>query len=301
MVPQSPLSITVNHRFRGPATSGNGGYTAGRLAACVLRDGLGEDVSTPVTVTLRRPPPLDEAMEARPGSTDADKDVEMWYGDQLVASASPGTFSSGAVDPVDFGSATAARSAYQGDTEHPFPGCFVCGPARHPGDGMRLMPGLIDTGRTACIWVPDPSLVTGDDRSVVGVEFGWAALDCPGGWTSDLERRPMVLGRMTAHCVSPPRVGRPHVVVGRLLGEEGRKTFTATSLYDDGQLVGRAEHTWIAVDPAAFNTRPSVTFPRPSVTFDPTIRRFPPDDALPLRDDVSPVFLEDRWPPPSRP
>ena len=115
---------------------------------------------------------------------------------------------------------------------------------------MRLTPGLVGPGRTACVWVPDPTLAQLDDPSVVGPEFGWAALDCPGGWTSDLEQRPMVLGRMTAAVSSLPRVGRPHIVVGRLLREEGRKTFTATSLYDAGRLVGRAEHTWIAVDPA---------------------------------------------------
>jgi predicted thioesterase len=61
-----------------------------------------------------------------------------------------------------------------------------------------------------------------------------------------------VLGRMTASVTAALRTGRAHVVVGRLLREEGRKTFTATSLYDDGRLVGRAEHTWIVVDPATF-------------------------------------------------
>ncbi len=63
----------------------------------------------------------------------------------------------------------------------------------------------------------------------------------------------MVLGRMTAAISSLPRIGRPHVVVGALLREDGRKTYTATSLYDEGRLVGRAEHTWIAVDPQAFS------------------------------------------------
>jgi hypothetical protein len=47
-------------------------------------------------------------------------------------------------------------------------------------------------------------------------------------------------------------VGQPHIVVGRLLAEQGRKTRTATSLYDGGRLVGRAEHTWIVVDPGDF-------------------------------------------------
>jgi hypothetical protein len=42
--------------------------------------------------------------------------------------------------------------------------------------------------------------------------------------------------------------------MGRNLGESGRKTFTATTLYDsDGRILARARHTWIAVDPALFN------------------------------------------------
>ena len=37
-------------------------------------------------------------------------------------------------------------------------------------------------------------------------------------------------------------------------GEDGRKRFTASSLYDAaGGLVATAEHVWITVDPAAFN------------------------------------------------
>jgi hypothetical protein len=82
----------------------------------------------------------------------------------------------------------------------------------------------------------------------------WAALDCIGGWAGDMEGRRMVLGRMTARVDRLPTAGRPHVVVGGARGPEGRKTFTASTLYDEeGQIVGSAEHTWIAVDPALFN------------------------------------------------
>jgi hypothetical protein len=241
------VGVTVASRFRGPVSSGNGGVTAGLLAATL---GPGEE---PVRVTLRQPPPLDTPMEVRPAPGDH-AGVHLWAGELLVGEAVAGRFAAGIVEPVDFATATAARTAYRGTTNHPFPECFVCGPGREVGDGMRLTPGVVDAGHTACVWVPGPSLVAGDDPSVAAPEFGWAALDCPGGWTSDIEQRPMVLGRMTAAIASWPRIGRPHVVVGRLLREEGRKTFTATSLYDEGRLVGRAEHTWIHVDPSLFST-----------------------------------------------
>jgi acyl-coenzyme A thioesterase PaaI-like protein len=75
-----------------------------------------------------------------------------------------------------------------------------------------------------------------------------------GGWSEDLEGRPSVLGRMTARVDALPVVGEPHVVVGARLRRDGRKTFTASTLYDaDGRVVATAQHVWIAVDPSAFN------------------------------------------------
>jgi hypothetical protein len=42
--------------------------------------------------------------------------------------------------------------------------------------------------------------------------------------------------------------------MGERRGSEGRKTFTASTLHDaDGRIVGRAEHVWVAVDPALFD------------------------------------------------
>ena len=98
----------------------------------------------------------------------------------------------------------------------------------------------------ATTWVPHPSLA-GPDGSVPP-ELVWAALDCPGGWSSDLVARPMVLGRMTAAVQARPAVGERCVVVGRVLGTAGRKTFTASTAYDsDRRVLGHAESTWIAL------------------------------------------------------
>ncbi len=81
----------------------------------------------------------------------------------------------------------------------------------------------------------------------------WSALDCVGGWAGDLTERLMVLGQMTAIVDDLPVQGERHVVTGEHRGTEGRKTFTATTLHDaDGRIVGRAEHVWLAVDPAHF-------------------------------------------------
>jgi len=102
----------------------------------------------------------------------------------------------------------------------------------------------------ACPWVPDAA-VAGPDGRTVPPEIVWAALDCPGGWTIDMVGRPSVLGRIAALVEQTPRAGGRYVVVGRLLGVEGRKAFTVSSLYDEEwRQLAQARHVWVTVDPA---------------------------------------------------
>lgn len=240
--------ITVARRFSGPPGSGNGGYTAGLLAAAHRLDHAHTNA---VEVTLRRPAPLDTAMALR-RSDDA---TGLHLDEQLVAEARAGELTAEPVEAVSLADARDAETTYAGLVEHPFPTCFTCGPEREPGDGLRLCPGLIEEGRTACTWTPDGSFAAEGEPTQVRPELVWASLDCPGGWTVDLVGRPMVLGRITANVDAPAEVGERHVVMGRLLGQDGRKTFTTTTLYDsDGRIVARAEHVWIAVDPSAFSS-----------------------------------------------
>lgn len=232
-------SLLVPARFNGPPGSGNGGYVAGLLAAHLHADG-------PVQVTLREPPPLEVPLAVL---QEGDARADATFGGAVIASAEAGALAGDPVAPVSYEAAAEAESRYAGLQAHPFPGCFVCGPDRAPGDGMGLRPGRLGPdpdGPVATTWVPDASL-SGDGGAVAEV-FVWAALDCPGGWASDLVARPMVLGRMTAAVHACPDVGDRCVVVGRVVGAEGRKTFTATTAYDqDGRVLGTAEATWIAL------------------------------------------------------
>ncbi|MGH3498508.1 MAG: hypothetical protein ACRDP1_13690 [Nocardioidaceae bacterium] len=247
-----PVPVTIDPRFRGPVSSGNGGYTAGLLAQVLLTTTSLPDphdqAPQAVEVTLRMPPPL-----GRPLRVETFEDgVRMLDSDALVGTAVLAELDpTRCVDAVSESAALAAEAAYRGLVSHPFPECFVCGTARTRGDGLALRPGTVSDGRTACTWRPDPSLA--DAEGLVRPEFVWAALDCPGGWTADLEGRPLVLGRMTACVDARPRVDELHVVTGSLLGAEGRKTFSASAVHDsDGRVVGRAAHTWIEIDPAGF-------------------------------------------------
>ena len=232
--------LTIDRRFNGPPDSANGGYLSGRLAA-LLGEGL--LAAEPVAVTLRKPPPLAVPMTVVEGSPG----VRLERGDSLIAEAATADLTGSAVEPVDPGRAAAAARNHRGVAKHPFPTCFVCGPARPARDGLGLQPGLLSdrADTTAAVWRPDASLADGDR---VRPEFVWAALDCPGGWTVDLVGRPMVLGRMTAQVPAVPEVGEPCVVVGRLTGRDGRKAFTTTTGYGaDGRVLGQADAVWIAI------------------------------------------------------
>jgi hypothetical protein len=108
--------------------------------------------------------------------------------------------------------------------------------------------------RVAATWTPDASLI-GLVADHTSLAVAWAALDCPGGWSSPLHSRPIVLGRIRASVLSLPRIGVEHVIVGEPRGGTGRKSYTACSAYDDqGSLVATAEHVWLQIDPATFET-----------------------------------------------
>jgi hypothetical protein len=254
--------LVVPHRFRGPSRSGNGGWTAGSLAERLRPVAVAGSGCEAVEVTLRRPPPLDTelAVVAEEQQDDRATRASLRHGDDTVAEAVCTDRPLTPLDVVAPAEAEAAMTDYPGHRSHPFPECFACGPARAPGDGLRIFPGPV-AGRAdtvASLWVPHASLAeSGDvvDAGVerVGVATAWAALDCVGGWSEDLEGRPCVLGRMTARVDALPVVGEQHVVVGHRVGVDGRKTFTASTLYDsDGRVVATAEHVWVAVDPAVF-------------------------------------------------
>lgn len=227
------VPLVIASRYNGPAGSGNGGYSAGRFAAASAP--LISTVDGVVEVTLRLPPPLEVPLTVSAdgeGARITDPDGA------LVASTRPGELPGAPVPPVGFDEAVLASRGYPGFAHHPFPTCFVCGPERAEGDGLRLFSGRLPDGRTATPFVP----------TEVRPELIWAALDCPGGWAIPLEGRPYVLGRVAARLDTLPAPGERCVVMGERTGEQGRKAFTTTSLYGgDGRLLATAAATWIAV------------------------------------------------------
>jgi hypothetical protein len=277
--------LIVPRRFCGPPDSGNGGWTAGALAttlACEPADHVGAWPA--IEVSLRQPPPLDAPLDVVVGPDDTSTAT---FGGAVIATARCARdVDLEEVERIDADVARAAEAAYAGHAFHPFPTCFACGTGREEGDGLRIFPGPVDgretghgaedgaddgagdtTGdgpaghRVAATWTPHRSVSEDwhtyvDDDARASVAATWAALDCVGGWAGDLTERLMVLGRMTTRIDTLPVIGEEHVVVGAGRRREGRKTFTASTLYDaDGRVVATAEHVWIAVDPALFGGR----------------------------------------------
>ena len=243
--------LIIPARFNGPARSGNGGFVAGTLA-----EHLSHGERRTVEVTLRRPPPLDTLLTVM---TD-DGTAVLSDGGEPVAEGRLVDLDLGTVDAVLPEVAESSMLGYPGFDHHPFPTCFACGPEREEGDGLRIFPGPVagERGNVAALWVPRPGhaeatdLVDGVQRCGFGIT--WAALDCVGGWSEDLVGRPCVLGRMTLRVDAWPVVGEQHVVVGRHRGIDGRKSSTASTMYDaDGRVVATARHIWIQVDPSRFN------------------------------------------------
>ena len=232
-------ALAIAKRFCGPPNSANGGYFCGLVASLAPNT---------LTVRLMKPPPLDTGLDAE---TQADGTLVVRHGADVVAQArlSPPLTLDPPVPP-SYLEALDASVRYPGFAEHPFPTCFVCGPQRARGDGLRVFAGAVN-GREifAAPWVPDASLDRGDGK--VRPEFMWAAMDCPGCFAANKSGRgSWLLGEFTAHVDRCVHVEEPCRVIAWHISSKGRKHEAGTALFDeDGELCGRARAIWI--EPAA--------------------------------------------------
>ena len=138
--------LIVPRRFCGPPSSGNGGWTAGALAALVDHDCPENraDAWPAITVALRQPPPLDTPMSRRRRRPPSDgAETVASFGGAVVARARLADADPALVEPVPADEARAAMASYPGLVSHPFPTCLVCGTDREEGDGLRIFPGRV--------------------------------------------------------------------------------------------------------------------------------------------------------------
>jgi hypothetical protein len=239
--------LTIARGFSGPPDSGNGGYVCGVTAARLVDDPSQADGSA-IEVTLRLPPPLERPLQIVP----TDQGLTLVDGDAVVAEARPSSIDDDPPDPVDLDHAR--RGAATFDVEvyehiHPFGDCFVCGPRRRAGAGLRIFPApAVDRpGFAAWPWQPYPALA--DESGHIRFEFLWSALDCPSCfayWLAEGMGTPIVLGRLTVQIRRRPHLDEPLVVGGWQVGRDGRKVLGAAAVWDaDGVAVAQSRATWI--------------------------------------------------------
>jgi len=241
-------SIVIEQRFCGPPKSANGGYVCGLLAAHI--DGDAE-------ITLLAPPPLGQRLDI----VADERGVELRKDETTLAKGRSVRLDLPEIPVIHLGEAQDAvrRSPYDA-SRHPLPTCFVCGPARAHGDGLRIIPRPLPRrpdGRNGTLvtpWVPYDDLA-GEDGAVAG-EFIWAALDCPSGFAGGTAQHlgmtgteMILLGRMSARIARRPHPGDPCVIVAWPTGRDGRKLFAGSALLSlDGELLAAAQAIWILVD-----------------------------------------------------
>ncbi|MBR0844091.1 hypothetical protein JQ607_28160 [Bradyrhizobium liaoningense] len=240
--------IIIDRRYCGPPNSGNGGYVCGRLA---------RHIPGGAEVTLRAPPPLDKPLDA---IATGDGTWELRDGTTLLATGRPANVELARLETASFEAACAAESLTPVKPhDHPLPTCFVCGPARAKGDGLRIFAGPLERRSQgpvlAASWTPDPNLAAED--GLVAPEFLWSALDCPTGYACNYDPQngssdwaPILLGRMSARIEARPRPGERCVITTWPIGRDGRKRTAEAALHDEaGKLLAVARTTWIVVAP----------------------------------------------------
>lgn len=236
-------SIVIVRQFRGPPNSGNGGYSCGRLAAFV---------SGSAEVTLRKPPPLETEMTV---VAEPDNTVSLYDREELIASARPAEVTVVPDVSPSFDEAVAASKRTFPPSAHKLPMCFVCGPDRARGDGLRIHCGPLDAadidwnGVVAAPWIPGNYMA--DENGEAAAEFVWASLDCPTAYAvGSADGFPTILlGRQAVRIDRRPKVGEKCVVTAWETGHEGRKYRSEAALFGaGGRAIAFGKATWIEVD-----------------------------------------------------
>jgi len=153
-------SITIDRRFCGPPNSGNGGYVCGLLAAHI-----GESAE----ITLRAPTPLGRPLDV---VADGAGNAELRDGEAVLATGRAERLDVSNLPAPSFAEAEdAVRRTPYDESNHQLSRCFVCGPARAHGDGLRIFAGPLaqrvdqDIAAVAATWIPHANLASSDGAS----------------------------------------------------------------------------------------------------------------------------------------
>lgn len=238
-------SVTIGRQFNGPPKSANGGYASGVLASGLQTAGY----EGAVEASLHAPPPLDHALTLG-ASVDM---AQLLDGDAKIGSAKAATLSLDIPTlPQNPGFSGDPHKVEGGFT--PFDQCFVCGRARHAGDGLCLFAQRVDAhdNLVGVPWHTHQNFADGEGN--IDPVYIWSALDCPGYFACAFGEAAL-LGRLTAEVFKPLKAGGTAMVYGWSLNDpaapKSRKRRCGTAVIDAaGDVVAKAEGLWITVDPS---------------------------------------------------
>ncbi len=230
-------SICIETVFRGPPTSGNGGYVAGMFAKHLHHDS---------EVMLLKPPPLETDLKIK------NENELSWLmsGEEQIAKATKIKF-----PDFEIPAAPSFEEAVEASKDSPSISlsekidCFVCSMKRKQGEGLRIFAGAIGRDNmVAAPWYPYESLA--DEKGIIKEEFIWAALDCPGAFAAyAYEDAPfLLLGKQSAHINQQLSVKEDYIACGWHVKKDGRKHFTNTAVFSkSGEFLACANQVWIEV------------------------------------------------------
>jgi hypothetical protein len=231
--------IRVGTWFQGPTESGQGGWTAHRLATAI-----GE----PVTVAIRRAIPLDIDMTII-AVDDGWHLVDPAQPSEPVLIATRSDLIFADTTAVSINSAADARTRFPLHNEHPVPECFSCGTN---ADSMRVHSGPLADGRWATDWtVPDWAV---NAAGTVDEGALWAAIDCAQAWYAGNAggRRHSVTVQLAVEVLEPLEPGVTYSL-GAWNGTydtewDGRKRGAGGAVFAaNGTCVARSSSFWIAI------------------------------------------------------
>ena len=127
---------------------------------------------------------------------------------------------------------------------HPI--CFCCGAELSETEGLQVYSAPVKNDeQVAAAWIANPYFA--NEAGVLPPEMIWTALDCPGqmAWRARGVQTGM-LGRLTARIEQSVRAGERCVVTGWTMGNEGKKYFAGTALFNGrNELCAYAKAVWI--------------------------------------------------------
>ncbi len=233
--------LVIPRRFCGPSTSGNGGYVCGRVAAYIK--GI-------ASVRLKAPPPLETELRVER----SESAVQLLNGSTLIAEGNPAVLDLKPPVAPTMAEAEEASEGFFGFKRHSFPKCFVCGPERAVGDGLRIFPGPVKSREmVAAPWSLDKSL--SDNFGNVATEFLWAALDCTSAFAilPVPEGLTIVLGELCVRVDGALSPNERCIMIGWPLQIDGRKRFAGSAIISElGRTVAVGRATWIEIPKSEF-------------------------------------------------